>query len=86
MPMLFGMAHIVEHRLRFPTLADSKHDSRLVAHCAVAGLLKNHIVIKVHIVKRLKATDCQSVHDICPNNIGKALAGREHFSAAALHK
>ena len=84
MPVLLCVAHVVEDRLRLAALADGEHDRRLVIHRAAVRLLKEHIIVEMHIVERHKAADRQALRDIGPHNVGKALAGREHLSVAAL--
>lgn len=86
MPVLLCVAHVVEDRLRLAALADGEHDRRLVIHRAAVRLLKEHIIVEMHIVERHKAADRQALRDIGPHNVGKALAGREHLSVAALPK
>ena len=84
LPVLLGVAHVVEDGLRLAALADGEHDRALVRIRALLRLLKEHVVVKMHVAEGHKAADRHALDNICPDNVGKALAGREDFSPPAL--
>ena len=82
--VLPGVAHVVEDRLSLAALADGEHNCALVCVRALMRLLKDHVVVKMHVAEGHKAADRHALDDIGPDDVGKALAGRKDLPAPAL--
>ena len=82
--VLPGVAHVVEDRLGLAALADGEHNCALVRVRALMCLLKDHVVVKMHVAEGHKAADRHALDDIGPDDVGKALAGRKDLPAPAL--
>ena len=83
LPVLLRVPHVVQNRLRFAALADGKHDIVFVRVRALLRLLKDHVVVKMHVAEGHKAADRHALDDIRADNIGKALAGCKEFAFPA---
>lgn len=75
-PVLSGMAYIVQHRPCFAALTDGEHHrGGFRAIRQMMGMAEEHIIVEMHIVEYHEAADGQPLRDIGAHDIGEALAG-----------